>query len=288
MITAIPSHFLSLVVIILGIESISSAMPTLEGTWQINPDKSAENIIEAHKLPENRKGDILSELKDMNKNKISISKDTIVIVDIVYPCEIVSQSDSETIFKTIIHDKEIAITVTPYDNESVNMRFSGSEDTAVLVWKKVSDELISGKRTGEMPDVDKDKNGKTPFDYVTDFYATVNDKDLDAFKNLYTQGYYEYIITRGSDTDPVRFKTNQFDGQYESKSVEIYADRSGFRNAKQLGIFTVSIKIHLTDSGSKAYEAKWKHPPHEGAYNTMVHFRLENGVWRVTDSNNGY
>ncbi len=136
--------------------------------------------------------------------------------------------------------------------------------------------------------VDKDSDGKVPADYAKAYYEAINKDDIEAIKAMCSEGYYTSIVTkRGFLKEP---DESLFAKQMERrmhKTTSVTETKSGFftpPNAK--GVYSYCAKIVFTD----AYKPVFKERVgiDTANMNDEVCFKLDKGLWRITDKMEGF
>ena len=137
--------------------------------------------------------------------------------------------------------------------------------------------------------VSADSVGKTPNDYIVDYYKAINADDYDALQKMCSKGYYDSIVTKRGflkTADSSLFKKSFERKMFKNDSFTISAKRSGFHNNNAEGVYSVCTKVMFTAAYKPEFEKnngfKSEH------INDEVCFRLENNVWKVTDKLKGY
>ena len=137
--------------------------------------------------------------------------------------------------------------------------------------------------------VSADSAGKTPNDYVADYYQAINDDDYDALQKMCTKGYYNSIVTKRGflkTPDPALFKKAFERKMFKNDSFTISAKRSGFHKNNADGVYSVGAKVMFTADYKPVFEKlngfKSEH------INDEVCFKLEENLWKITDKIEGF
>lgn len=137
-------------------------------------------------------------------------------------------------------------------------------------------------------EVEKDSAGKTPFDYAEEYYAAINRDDIEAIKALYTKGLYESIVTKRGflkEPKPELFEEKLENKMFKSSEYILNPNQCGFHKINADGVFSVCGKVIFTEEFAAAYSEKtdmeMKH------VNDEVCFKMEDGLWRITDKMQG-
>ena len=149
--------------------------------------------------------------------------------------------------------------------------------------------LVVGCGKGGSPAaVQKDSAGKTPADYTKAYYDAINSDDLAAIQAMCTDGYYKSIVTKRvflREPDESLFAKHMEQHMHKTKSVT--ETKSGFftpPNAE--GVYSFLVRIEFTDEYKPVFKERTGiDSPH---LNDEVCFKLENGVWKITDKLEGF
>ena len=134
-----------------------------------------------------------------------------------------------------------------------------------------------------------DGAGKTPNDYIVDYYKAINADDYDALQQMCTKGYHNSIVTKRGYlkiADPSLFKKSFERKMFKNDSFTITPKRSGFHKNNAEGVYSVGTKVIFTADYKPVFEKlngfKSEH------INDEVCFKLEENAWKVTDKLEGY
>ena len=138
----------------------------------------------------------------------------------------------------------------------------------------------------------EDGQGKTPFDYADIYFEAMNQGNTEKIKNLYSEGYFTSIVTRRGlrdERDPSLWEKHIDRKIKRTESYEINEAQCGFHENNAEGVYSASYKITMTEEFAKEFGEKFlkgRMPSKTGGME--ICFRLENGVWRITDKLKGY
>jgi len=148
--------------------------------------------------------------------------------------------------------------------------------------------LISCGTGGSPAAAPKDSAGKTPADYARAYYDATNRDDLAAIQAMYTNGYYQAIVTkRGFLQEPDESLFARHMEQHMHKTRSVTETKSGFFTPPNAdGVYSFLAKIEFTDEYKPVFKERTGiDSPH---LNDEVCFKLENGIWKITDKLQGY
>lgn len=135
-----------------------------------------------------------------------------------------------------------------------------------------------------------DDHGKTPNDYIVDYYQAVNADDYQALQDMCTKGYYNAIVTKNGflkTPDPDLFPKVFERKMFKHTSFTITDRRSGFHTKVNApNVYSVGCKVLFTETYKGEFEKlngfRAEH------INDEVCFKLEDGAWKLTDKIKGY
>jgi hypothetical protein len=140
----------------------------------------------------------------------------------------------------------------------------------------------SGSRAPE-----KDQAGKTPVDYVDAYFEAVNTGDYVTLKALHTKGYYEQFSSRSDDPAGVSKRFQEWFEKEKTTSHTILPKQCAFFKANAPGVYSVSTSTVRTEEVATKLmkQLNASAPMYKGG--PELCFRLENGLWRLTDKTTG-
>lgn len=256
------------------------------GTWRVNPDKTVDAAVAAGQLPEDQREKMKERfVSKADRYVISVTDEKIITKQFEADYQIASRTGTEVSIDAEIKGTAVTMTFTHLDGGSVQIKSSATNDMDYIVWDKAGGDVP--EKENEIK-VEKDSAGKTPFDYTEEYYAAINTDDIEAIKALYTKGYYDYIATRRGRLDEAKhelFEQKLESKMFKSSEYTLDPDRCGFHKTNADGVFSVCGKVIFTEEFAASYAKKsnmnWKH------INDEICFRLEDGLWRITDKTKG-
>ena len=258
------------------------------GTWKVNPGKTVDQAVATGLLPEDQKEKMKERfVSKADRYVISLTKEKIITTQYEAAYQIQSQAESEVVIQAEIKGTPVTMTFTQLDGGSAQIKSSATNDMDHLVWDKASEGAPKKEKKSE---VDKDSAGKTPFDYAEEYYAAINGDDIEAIKALYTKGLYSSIVTkRGFLKEP---KPELFEEKLERKMFKhseyiLNPEKCDFHKTNADGVFSVCGKVIFTEEYRAERKAKSPSGMDFPHINDEVCFRLEDGVWRITDKTKG-
>ena len=133
-----------------------------------------------------------------------------------------------------------------------------------------------------------DSTGKVPADYAKEYYAAINKDDYKTLKQLYSRGYLLSITTKNGflkSPDSLLFQQSIKRKMFKHNNYIFDQKRSGFSKTNADGVYSFLAKVFFTDEYKQIFEKENKFKA--DYINDEVCFKIENGVWRITDKFKG-
>jgi hypothetical protein len=140
----------------------------------------------------------------------------------------------------------------------------------------------SGSRAPE-----KDQAGKTPVDYADAYFDAVNKDDFVTLKTLHTQGYYAQFASPAEDPSAVSTRFKEWFKKDKTTSHTIDLKQCAFYKTSAPGVYSVSTSTVRTEELANDLMKKLNlsSPMYKGQKELC--FRIENGLWRLTEKTTG-
>ena len=243
----------------------------LIGTWQVNPEKTSDQLVKSGKITKDKKELWAKRLKERDPFKITISKGKITTVNYEFDYETVSQTASEVVLKT---KSKGTWTFTDVGDGSIRIKNTLNLYSENFVWDKVPGKAVTKKN--RISTAEKDKAGKTPYDYAEEYYAATNRGDIEAIRVLYTKEYYKRVVTKYGflkTPEPNLFKKHLNKRLFKHSSITL--EFGGVTKSNAPGGFTVGYLIMFTKEYAQQQKSK------SAGIHDSICFRMEDGLWRI-------
>lgn len=133
-----------------------------------------------------------------------------------------------------------------------------------------------------------DSKGKVPSDYAKEYYAAINRDDYSTLQKLYSQGYLLAITTKNGflkSPDPSLFQQLIEKRMFKHNKYIFNEKRSGFLKTNAESVYSFLAKVFFTDEYKRTFEKENKIKA--DYINDELCFKIENGLWRITDKLKG-
>jgi len=140
----------------------------------------------------------------------------------------------------------------------------------------------SGSRAPE-----KDQAGKTPVDYADAYFEAVNKDDYVALQALHTKAYYADI---SPDAGASEAAIKRFKARFEMEKTTSHTlepKQCAFYKNNAPGVYSVTFTTVRTEEVATQLAKRLNMPAPLYKGGKELCFRLENGIWRVTDKTRG-
>lgn len=135
----------------------------------------------------------------------------------------------------------------------------------------------------------KDAAQKEPSQYAAEYYAAINKEAIETIKGMYSQDYYKVIVTKIGflkKPDEKLFEEHLRERMHKHREYLFQEDRSGFHDNNVEGVYSYAAKVIFTDEYKKVFKERAGFASDH--INDEVCFKLEDGLWRITDKIHGY